>query len=248
MLPGGTSALFGAGGGPGAGSNDSFTVVMLHLDNTVADTNGAGIAATWVANGDAAFNAGGKFGACAGVAATGNVQNGSNAQTVGTKTFTIDFWAQNNVSLPTIAYPITPGGGDCCVYHQFNAWHCGFGKSGSLYTLSLAVQGSPSAVFHSDPFALDTTATWRHYAIVRDASNRLLFYFNGAAVGIRDMTAGGITSFPAAGVGSQQIMNAWNAAGSGVVAPLKGRVDEFRLSLNIARWLASFTPPAAPYA
>jgi len=243
MLPGITPALFGGGGplGPGAGSNDSFTTTMLHLDSTVADTNGAGIVNSWTAN-SASFSAG-KFGNTIGTT-TGNVQSASQAgNTIGTKDFTIDWWCNFTSTLPSVAYAVTPAAGMNGIYHHFNNWHCGFGKSGANYTLSLAIQGSPSAVFNSDPIAV-LDSTFHHFAITRKGDT-LRFFRDGALIGTRSLSAGGISSFPTA-LNNQQILNLWNAVPT-LVAPLFGNIDEFRISIDIARWLAPFTPPTAAY-
>jgi len=78
---------------------------------------------------------------------------------------------------------------------------------------------------------------WHHYAGVR-SGNSLLLFIDGVleASGSFSASIPNVTALPTVGVRA-------STGGS----PWLGWIDEFRISVGVARWTANFTPPAAPY-
>jgi hypothetical protein len=85
--------------------------------------------------------------------------------------------------------------------------------------------------------AITVAAGWKHVALVRSGNSLLLF-------------VGGVLENTAAFTGTvNDVASPFAVAtiGAGLLAGWNGWIDEFRLSIGIARWTATFTPPNAPY-
>ena len=96
------------------------------------------------------------------------------------------------------------------------------------------VQGVPLITESSN----GSTATWTHYALVRN-SGTLKLYRNGAETG----SVANSTDFNSAetvGIG------AYASYSPGSVS-VNGYIDDLRITKGVARYTANFTPPAAPF-
>jgi hypothetical protein len=80
--------------------------------------------------------------------------------------------------------------------------------------------------------------TWYHIAIVR-ASNIFKIYLNGTAI----FTSGTVTDALIPRTAAFNIGSSFGASSY----PFNGWIDEFRLSVGIARWTSNFTPPTQEY-
>jgi hypothetical protein len=83
-----------------------------------------------------------------------------------------------------------------------------------------------------------TTTGWHHYAFVR-TGNTLKLFIDGTQ-------EGGDVAFASSVVNSSNLL-AIGQGGEFTTSPWDGWIDEFRLSVGIARWTANFTPPTIPY-
>jgi hypothetical protein len=224
-----------------ASGNDMFTKILLHMDGadastTFTDSNFGGSAHAWTAAGNAHFDKAIKqIGTAAGLFdGTGDVITTPDHAdfTLGTDEFTIDFLFNR-------------AGGDGTA-----RFLCGQSDSAATTTTrsvqlnlsaSNAIQGSvfEAAVVTSVTGTTTFTATgWHHVAFVR-TGNILKLFIDGVLEGSNVAFSGTVN-------------NSTNAFGVGCLGELttlvwNGSIDEFRLSVAIARWTSNFTPPAAPY-
>ena len=136
---------------------------------------------------------------------------------MGTGNFTIEFWAYWNAVSGTI-----PGN----VLHTVTSGTTGL----SIYIISNRIALSRYNV--ADDLAAvstETTGSWNHYAITRNNSIAYIFK-NGVLLGSGSVTTNYVQSGLQIGLG----------AGSAV----SGYIDELRVTKDLARYTASFTPPA----
>jgi hypothetical protein len=229
---------------PLASGNDSFTKILLHLNGTNAsttfpDTNTGGSAHTWTAAGNAQITTGDyKFGGSSALFdGVGDYITTPDSVdfTLGAGAFTIDTWFKC----------LAAGGAVLWIAGQCNS-------TGTTATTSFTLQRTAGNVIKatmSDGAALTTvTGTtqftnalntgWHHLALVR-TGNILRLFLDG-------VQEGGDVAFTATvndsanqfsvGRPGEQAGNEWN-----------GNMDEFRLSVGIARWTANFTPPQKLY-
>ena len=96
--------------------------------------------------------------------------------------------------------------------------------------------GTQYAVTGSTGLSLNT---WYHGALVR-AGNNLNLYLDGVA-------EGGTTDVTGITVNNSSSKLSLGRTGELVGNEFDGWIDEFRLSVGIARWTANFTPPSAAY-
>lgn len=222
--------------------NDSFTKVLLHMDGangstTFTDNNAGGSAHTWTANGNAQLSTSSpKFGTASGLFdGTGD-------------------WIDTPDSVD-----FTIGGGDFTAELWFNVNPSGNGSSRFLFgqsdstptittrTLELAFTaaniltgrvyiGGVQKVINSTTTI--TTAGWHHAALVR-TGNTLKLFLDGVQEG-GDLTISGSV---------QDSANKFSVGRLGELAGQTwfGNIDEFRLSVGVARWTSNFTPPSLPY-
>lgn len=219
---------------------DAFTKIMLHFDGTNGSTtitdSAPGTPHSWTANGNAQLDTGiTKFGTatllCDG---TGDyVTTPDSADfTLGSGDWTVDFWFNR-------------AGGDGLVrnsFGQINATADNVSTSiiGSLRATNTirGVANVGSTIFAINGTTAITTPGWHHYVFVR-TGNILRLFLDGIQEG-GDLAITGSINDSA---------NAWSVGrrGEQVAESFNGSIDEFRLSVGIARWTANFTPPTGPY-
>lgn len=225
-----------------AGGNDSFTKLLLHLDQSGGLADVSASAHTVTANGSAAISASqSKFGgASASLAgAGGNYLSSADSAdwTFGTGDFTIDAWYRFS--------SLASGGSDASVDNVlcFQQDGSGFG-----YILATSQAGNLRFVASNSPgtTVADYTVshgmsinTWYHLAFARSGTSFFIFK-DGVSLGLTANTA--IASNSLSDVAASFLIGASNVT---LVSP--GFVDEFRLSKGIARWTSNFSPYGASY-
>lgn len=219
--------------------NDSFTKVLLHMDGVdgataFPDDNSGGSAHTWTAAGNAQIDtAQFKFGGASGLFdGTGDyITTPDHADfTLGSSDWTVDYWF--NVQAPSGAQSIAFGQADAAAGNA-SLWI----ERNTSNVLQLIIP-SHGQISGTTVFTNLINAGWHHVAAVRTGNIAKLF-INGVQEGGNLTLVGAITDSPNAfSVGRLGELNAayWN-----------GWIDEFRLSVGIARWASNFTPPPQAY-
>lgn len=225
---------FGVGFLGGHDGNDQYTKILLHLDGNLDDTNVGGSPHTWTAHGSSFVTSGQKFG-------TGALQCpyiDAPAHTdfnLGSGDWTVDFWFD------------TLGIVDA-VLNLCGQTSSGTAANTAFYALLTAV--SPGnmvlAIVISDGTSLyqitGTTivnaAGLRHAEFCR-TGNTIKLFLDGAQEGGGLAFTGSVNSLASAfSIGRK---------GTVATAPFNGLIDEFRLSVGVARHTSNFTPPTTPY-
>lgn len=226
---------------PTPGGNDSFTKILLHGDGS---------------NGSTTFTD-----SCAGASAhtftaAGNAQLTTSTAKFGTAALNFD--GSGDWITASDSADFTLGNGDFTVDFWFN-WAGGSGVRGFL-----AGQGDSSGTAASSSFGLEhrttnvirsivsvgagssvvdgtTTITatgWHHFELCR-TGNTLKMFIDGTQEGGDVSITGTVNDSSNAfrvGAGGEITTTTWN-----------GQIDEFRLSVGVARHTANFTPPTSAY-
>jgi hypothetical protein len=222
--------------------NDEYTMALLHFDGADAATTitesaygGTGVR-TWTAAANAQIDtAQSKFGGASGLFdGTGDwVTTPDHADFVlGSGDFTVDFWAR-----PAVDGTVLVLAGQCDVAGIANAnsaWLIAR-TAGNAVTFSVATGASATTVTSTSTLI---AGAWMHIAAVKTSSVLKLF-INGTQEGgnvAHAATVNNSTSVLGVGSGGDYVTNPWN-----------GWIDEFRLSVGIARWTTTFTPETSAY-
>ena len=235
---------FGVGftGSYGVPGNDAFTKILLHMDGAnggatfTDDAVGAASSHVWSSIGGAVTSTGlVKLGSTS----LFKPQNGyivtpdSTDFALGSADFTVDFWFNANSNASTqipIFGQLDSGGGsaDGSIY----------GVRSSAGVMGLGVS-TGSSYFSAAATGIDTRdSNWRHFALVR-TGNVLTLYVNGSSVFSGAFSASVPNSPGSFAVGKTGDFSFTDQASA--------YLDEFRLSVGVARWTSNFTPPDAPY-
>jgi hypothetical protein len=218
--------------------NDEYTKVLLHFDGadaatTITDTNLGGSAHTWTANGNAQLDTAiKKFGTAALLCdGTGDyVSTPDHADfNLGSGDFTIDCWF-NCTGLTGVQSSL--------------AGQCDAAAADLSFFIDRRDGGTDAIRFFATGVGLESTtafndatnAGWHHLAIVR-SGDAYTMYIDGVAEDTAT-ASGSLTN-------SASIL-AVGQAGA-FPAPWFGSIDEFRLSVGIARWTADFDVPTVAY-
>ena len=226
----------------GSLGNDGYTKVLLHGDGTdtsttITDSNVGGSAHAWTARGNAQIDtADSKFGGASILYdGTGDwVDTPDHADyTLGTSNFTVDLWFNWNGGTGVrgfLAGQGSSGGavadGSFIIEHQTtDKIRVGVCESTTLF----AVISTTSI----------STTGWHHVALVR-TGNVLRLFLDG-------VQEGGDVAFTGTVNDSTEVLSvgAWGALAT---ITMNGWIDEFRLSVGIARWTENVTPPTSAYA
>jgi hypothetical protein len=225
------------GSGSSIPGNDAFTKILMHFDNNLSDVNAGGSAHSWT-NVGTSFTTNSKFGTHAldcGAGAGYITTPDSVDFTLGTGSWTVDFWCnvQGGAGTPRQ------------IFGQVNST----GSPGSIFGAILNtnvfqvvafISGVAGPPLNVDGVSTVTTGVWHHYAGVRSGNNMLLFLDGVLQNTVAIVPAGQpvVDDNTLWGIGriGENVAPSWN-----------GFIDEFRLSVGIARWTANFTPPTAPY-
>lgn len=224
--------------------NDTYTKALLAFDGadaatTINDTNNGGSAHTWTANGNAQIDtAASKFGGASGLFdGTGDYVSASDHAdfALGSGDFTIDLWFNCSVASGTEANiagqsDSTPTAASTSFYVKKT--------TADKIEAAVYVGSTQYAVTSSTLFTSATNTGWHHLALVRTGSVLKLF-LDGVQEGGDTTISGTVndsSSALAVGRRGEVTTNTWN-----------GWLDEFRLSVGIARWTVNFSPPASAY-
>jgi hypothetical protein len=216
---------------------DSYTKLLLHLDNNVNDVTGK-----TVTNNNVTFSTPGKFGYEA-------VFNGTNAWlsvpdsddfNFGSGDFTIDGWFRTTLVGGNNSQMIcTQGNQGEDTYWVLSYNYYGVGNNSGNHFAFSSYNGA-QIEFDQDPISANT---WYHFAMVRNG-NTWNFYLNGVA-STPVLLAGAYTD-PVPNINGVLSLGSRYWHGSNIMY-LNGGLDEVRLSKGIARWTSNFTPPSNPY-
>lgn len=226
---------------PTRDGNDSFTKVLLHFTGSdggtvITDSNTGGSAHTWTANGNANTDtAQTKFGstslACDG---TGDYVTTPDSTdfTLGSGDWTIDCWF--NVGGGAGAARVLCGQSDSSATSTTRTAELNLSATNVLTGLAF-IGAAQTAVIGTTTI---TTTGWHHAAFVR-TGNVLKLFLDGVQEGGNQAFVGTVNNSS----------NAYSVGRLGEFTTItwNGWIDEFRLSVGVARWTAAFTPPTYAY-
>jgi hypothetical protein len=214
-----------------SGGLDQYTKVLLHMDGSNGSTSFVDAATpsrVWTAGGGAALTtAGSKFGGASGNFG-GWVDTPDHADFALGTDWTIDCW-------------INAGGAGTArtIFGQTDSTN----SIASLSIYATASSADQLVVTYGTPGSFGSFAGgsigggWQHIAVIR--SGGTLYSFVDGSLANTSAFGGTITNSSA--------KFAVGRAGELASTPFNGWIDEFRLSVGIARWTSGFTPPTAPY-
>ena len=214
---------------------DSYTKLLLHLDNNVDDSE---LTPKTVTNNGATFSASvKKFGGYAGSF------NGSSSYlsvpdsddfNFGSGDFTIDWWINFNILQNGGIFQQfdAPGSRFTCYYNYNDG-----GGPNNLITVSINFGGGWVLLFHVN--FEPTPGQWYHMALVRNI-NTWNFYVDGVAQ-VKDLANGDYSN------ALPDYSNPFIIGQYSSVFWVNGYIDEFRVSKGIARWTSNFIPPTSAY-
>lgn len=217
--------------------NDTYTKILLHMDGansgtSFPDTNFGGTAKTWTAHSAITDTSTFEFGLSSeNCGSTGYIDCPTNADfNLGTGDWTIDHWFNINTAgngTARNAFGLDDG--------ATNQAYLGFMTAANVFSCFASIGGSSFSI--TGTVAI-TTAGWHHMAFVRTGTS-LMMFIDGTQQGTTPTVSGTVlnpaTTFSVGRSGARAASN-WN-----------GFIDEFRLSVGIARWTSNFTPPTQPY-
>jgi hypothetical protein len=223
------------------GTNDRYVKSLLHFDGDLNDVSTKDYAATTRAwtfyNGsilsDAAFKFGDASLLCTSSTADGVATNDHSDFTLGSSNFTIEGW-----------YKFTTFGAQRILCGQMDAagganansaWYIER-TSGNVIRAKVVQGTTETTVTGTTVFSSDVG--FIHVAFVRNGDVLNLF--------INGTKEGGDVAFTGA-VNNSTAMLGVGRGGSYTTATFQGYIDEFRMSVGIARWTANFTPPTQHY-
>lgn len=197
---------------------DSFTELLLSLNNNVTDISSNGFTVT---NNGVTFDntlpafAGTYYGVFNGTSAYLSIPNSADFNF--TSDFTVDGWF--NFASNSETYDLFGNGYEVGIFLAY---------TGNKLYLTLG-----TTPFLLEPAFTPTINTWYHLAVVR-ASGTVTIYVNGNSIGSGSY-ATALSSTYAMYIGYDPIGSIYFA----------GKISEFRMS-NVARWTSNFTPPTQP--
>lgn len=225
--------------------NDSFTKVLLPCDGTngsttFTDTNVGGSAHTWTAAGNAQIStAQFKFGGASALFdGTGDTVTTPDSVdfTLGASNFSIDCWFF--CTAPTGVDRYIAGQVDAAFTGPGSAWDLSRNGAGDRIRFEWISGGSFVSVFSTSTFTNLVNTGWHHVEATRSGTNVYLFIdgvLEGSAV-----------------IGSTVINDSAAALGIGCAGGFGGslwigNIDQFRLSVGVARHVDNFVLPTGPY-
>jgi len=229
---------FGLGFLPHGGGNDQYTKILLHMDGanggtSFPDVNVGGSAHTWTAHSATTVTSGQKFGTA--IMQSPYIDTPAHADfNLGSSDWTIDFWfdslALGNGTGRYLTGQTQAGGPvapdsfviSLAATNKINAT-IGNGTAGPL------IVGGNTAI----------TAAGLHHLELSRSGNLIQLFLDGA----KDMTDAAFS----ATVPNCPSKFAVGRGGETTTNTFSGLIDEFRLSVGIARHTANFTPPTSAY-
>lgn len=222
---------------------DSATKILMHFDGeegTTSFIDSSLLPKTFTASGNAQIDTTfAKFGPSSGAfdgVSTSYITTPDHADfTLGANDFTIDCWFLCNAAGGTIIR--IAGQCDSAVTEASASFKIRR-TSGNFMEGAVSVAGVATAVTGTTQYTNAVNTGWHHLAFVR-TGNVLKLFIDGTQ-------QGGNVAFSGTVNDSSQILSIGNfgASGSNV---WNGSIDEFRMSVGVARWTANFTPPTSAY-
>jgi hypothetical protein len=221
------------------GRDDSYTSFLMHFDGIAAAfTEETGKTMSYGGNATQSV-AQSKFGGkslyldgAGDYVTSGNVSWAD--MVFGTDNFTIDGWVYFISGPETVATYHT-----ILTYHQSSTafWALRLYNNSGVIQWSFLVNSTTPIIEVYSNVSGSLTGQWIHIALTREG-NDFKFYQNGVQVGTTVTDSSSIPSLSGyVRIGSLDASTPF----------LNGYVDELRVSKNIARWTAGFTPPSLPY-
>jgi hypothetical protein len=225
--------------------NDSYTKVLLSFDDvdastSFADHNEGGSDHTWTAAGNAQIDtAQSKFGGASALFdGTGDYISAPDSSdfALGSGDWTVDCWF-NCVGLTTTGGNIC-GQGDASITASATSFFLTRNATTNIIELRVSDGTTVGTLSGTTAFTNLLNTGWHHLAAVR-SGNVLKLFIDGVQEGGNSAFTGSVpdsTQTFTIGARSDAGGTIWN-----------GWIDEFRLSVGIARWTANFTPPTMAY-
>lgn len=245
MLAGAGGAIWDVTSATQADGNDTYTKILLQFagadaSTTITDTSVGGSSHTWTASGNAQIDtADSKFGgsSCLFDGTGDYVSTTDHADfALGSGDFTIDFWFKTTAA--SGAFLNLCGQCDNARSAASTSFYIERDDNGAI-SATVCVGATTYSCLTSTQFTDILATGWHHLALVRYAGN-LRVYIDGVQDGTTNTVTGTINdSSNAFAVGR---------AGEYATEPWNGWIDEFRLSVGIARWTTNFSVPTATYA
>lgn len=216
--------------------------LLLPMDGTVGSTSFADESShlhTITTYGNAAITATAKHGQAATFDGSGDYLTASGAAlAVGTGAFTVEAWVRMASDPATNAYRGIANTMTSTTSASNSAWHFEIVNLSGTQYLQLGRHGGAS-VYARTPFA-PTLNQWYHVAACRDASGNIYLFVDGVA---QTVTTSGAAGWLASNFTTQLL-----AVGM-VATPYywHGQIDDFRLTVGVARYLSSFDPGHCPH-
>lgn len=227
--------------------DDQYTKVLLHFDGAdgstvITDSNRGGSPHIWTANGNAQIDtAQSKFGGASGLfdGSGDYISTPDHADfNLGSGDWTIDCWF--NTQVPTGALGFMAGQSDASATTSTLSFWIAKETSNKIRILGYTNGGAQQWLAQTSVSYTDLiNPGWHHLAAVRIGNTILLFIDGVLDVGtVINPTGAHVDSSSNLSVGclGELTSSTWN-----------GWIDEFRISVGIARWTSNFTPPSAPY-
>lgn len=225
-----------------ASTIDAFTKVLLHMDGADATTafpDDSPTPHTFTAAGNAQIDtAQSKFGGasllCDG---TGDWISAPDSAdyALGAGDWTIDFWFNCNAAGGTVER--LAGQCDSASTNATSSFRI-LRSAANVIAVSTQVGATSFAVTGTTQFTNAVNTGWHHVAFVRTGDILRLF--------IDGVQEGGDVAITGTVNNSAEDF-AVGTTGEVTTDPWTGWIDEFRLSVGVARWTAAFTPPTLPY-
>jgi hypothetical protein len=225
--------------------NDSYTKVLLHMDGsdtstTFTDDNAGGSAHTWTAAGNAQLDtADKKFGTASGLFdGTGDYITTPDHSdfTLGSGDWTIDFWFKADDAGGTAK--ALGGQRSAAGTATTISWEI-YKTAANVIQLDVVQSSTLTSVTGTTTFTSALNTGWHHVAAVRTGDILKLF--------IDGVQEGSSTAFTGSVNDSSEVLGVGVIGAFTALSQWDGWIDEFRLSVGIARWTAAFTPPTGSY-
>jgi hypothetical protein len=215
--------------------NDGFTRLLLHCDGlngstTFTDSSpyAHAVTPTAVTIGTAQSKFGG---ASAQFSVFGAIQSPNSGDwEFGAGDFTVDWWEYRTIATA-----------NCCVITRDPVnpqWSFGYSDGTNLRAYAYSSSYTPYDVLNAVDMGVIVLNAWSHRAVTRKGNT-----FRTFKDGVLISTVTSSLALAASG----SVLSIGQAGNAPSGQTFQGFIDELRICKGIARWTASFTPPAAPY-
>ncbi|SEG20100.1 LamG domain-containing protein [Marinobacterium lutimaris] len=235
-------AAAGLAGGGGDGSGDPYfanVAALLHMDGANTSTMFADeIGGSWVAIGSAQIDTDeSKFGGASGYfdGASNVLSSASSAYNIGTSDFTIECWIKPSAVIGTyrVIASRQSDSSSSAIALQL--------RINTVGQLEAVLRGGTTTIYTVSSSGTLSTTAFQHVAVTRE-SGVLRCFINGTLDGVQ----GGANS-TLNDVSAQFSIGSIDTPTSGPTSFYSGWVDDFRLTIGVARYTDSFTLPTSTF-